>query len=125
MGLDMYAYRRGACQSKKEMTQIAQWRKHNRLHGFMEDLWISKGLQKGEIRLADDFNCVNLRLKKKDIKLLRKMIVSKDLPETGGFFFGNDSYDQYSYYIEEDLKFLDEAERALNNGEKIYYSSWW
>ena len=121
----MYAYRRGACQSKKEMTQIAQWRKHNRLHGFMEDLWLSKGLQKGKIRLADDFNCVNLRLKNKDIKLLRKMIVSKDLPETGGFFFGNDSYDQYSYYIEEDLKFLDEAERALNNGEKIYYSSWW
>ena len=42
MGLDMYAYRRGACQSKKEMTQIAEWRKHNRLHGYMEDLWISK-----------------------------------------------------------------------------------
>ena len=42
MGLDMYAYRRGACQSKKEMTQIAEWRKHNRLHGYMEDLWILK-----------------------------------------------------------------------------------
>jgi len=125
MGLDMYAYRRGACQSKKKMTQIAQWRKHNRLHGFMEDLWITKGLQKGEIRLADNFNCVNLRLKKKDIKLLRKMIVSKDLPETEGFFFGGDSYDHYSYYLEEDLKFLDEAERAFNNGEKVYYSSWW
>ena len=125
MGLDMYAYRRGACQSKKEMTQIAEWRKHNRLHGFMEDLWITKNMKKGKIRLADDFNCVNLRLKRKDIKSLRKMIVSRDLPETGGFFFGNDSYDQYSYYIEEDLKFLDEAERALNNGEKIYYSSWW
>ena len=121
----MYAYRRGACQSKKKMTQIAQWRKHNRLHGFMEDLWITKGLQKGEIRLADNFNCVNLRLKKKDIKLLRKMIVSKDLPETEGFFFGGDSYDHYSYYLEEDLKFIDEAERALNNGEKVYYSSWW
>ena len=125
MGLDMYAYRRGACQSKKEMTQIAEWRKHNRLHGYMEDLWISKGLEKGEIRRGDDFNCVNLRLKKKDIRTLANMILGKALPSTSGFFFGDDSYDHYSYYLEEDLKFIFEAKKALKEGDKIYYSSWW
>lgn len=121
----MYAYRRGACQSKKKMTQISEWRKHNRLHGFMEDLWISKGLEKGEIRHGHDFNCVNLRLKKKDIRRLANMVLGKALPSTSGFFFGSDSYDNYSYYLEEDLKFIFEAKKALKEGDKVYYSSWW
>ena len=72
-----------------------------------------------------DFNCVNLRLKKKDIKKLSKMIIGKKLPETEGFFFGSDSYEHYSHYLEEDLKFLSEARKAIDNGDKIYYSSWW
>ena len=125
MGLDMYAYRRGKCQSKKEMTQIAEWRKHNRLHGYMTELWIQKGLAKGEVRRGQDFNCVDLRLKKSDIKKLSKIIIGKKLPETEGFFFGGDSYEYYSHYLEEDLRFLSEARKAIDNGDKIYYSSWW
>ena len=125
MGLDMYAYRRGKGQSKQSMTQIAEWRKHNRLHGYMTDLWIQKGLEKGEIRNEMEFNCVNLRLKKKDIRKLSNIILGKVLPETEGFFFGSDSYGHYSYYLEEDLKFLAEARKAIKEGDKIYYSSWW
>lgn len=125
MGLDMYAYRKGKCQSKKNMTQIAEWRKHNRLHGYMTDLWIKKGLEKGEIRNEMEFNCVNLRLKKKDIRKLSNIILGKVLPETEGFFFGSDSYGHYSYYLEEDLKFLAEARKAIKEGDRIYYSSWW
>ena len=125
MGLDMYAYRRGRCDSKKDMTQIAEWRKHNRLHGYMTELWIQKGLEKGKVRSEMEFNCVNLRLRKKDIRKLSYMILGKTLPETEGFFFGSDSYEQYSYYLEEDLKFLSEASKAIKEGDKIYYSSWW
>lgn len=125
MGLDMYAYRRGKCQGKKNMTQIAEWRKHNRLHGYMTDLWIQKGLEKGKLRNEMEFNCVNLRLKKKDIRKLSNIILGKVLPETKGFFFGNDSYEHYSYYLEEDLRFLAEARKAIKEGDKIYYSSWW
>jgi len=125
MGLDMYAYRRGKCDSKKDMTQIAEWRKHNRLHGYMTDLWIARGLKKGEVRNEMEFNCVNLRLRKKDIKKLSYMILGKTLPKTEGFFFGSDSYDHYSYYLEQDLKFLSEASKAIKEGDKIYYSSWW
>mgnify|MGYP003652010820 FL=1 len=121
----MYAYRRGRCDSKKDMTKIAEWRKHNRLHGYMTDLWIARGLQKGQERYAMEFNCVNLRLRKKDIRKLSYMILGKTLPETEGFFFGSDSYEQYSYYLEEDLKFLSEASKAIKEGDKIYYSSWW
>jgi hypothetical protein len=125
MGLDMYAYRKGKCQSKEEMTQIAEWRKHNRLHGYMTQLWIEKGLEKGKTRFADDFNCVNLRLKKKDIRKLANMILGKALPNTSGFFFGSDSYEHYSHYLKEDLKFIFEAKKAIKNGDKVYYSSWW
>lgn len=125
MGLDMYAYRKGKCQSKEEMTQIAEWRKHNRLHGYMTQLWIEKGLEKGKTRHANNFNCVNLRLKKKDIRKLANTILGKALPSTTGFFFGSDSYEDYSYDLKEDLKFIFEAKKAIKNGDKVYYSSWW
>ena len=122
MGLDMYAYRRGKCQSKKEMTQIAEWRKHNRLHGYMTDLWMAKGFEKGEIRNEMDFNCVNLRLKKKDIKKLSKMIIGKKLPETEGFFFGNPAD---NHYYEQDLEFVNNAKAEVFLGLKVFYNSSW
>ena len=123
MGLDMYAYRRGKCQSKKEMTQIAEWRKHNRLHGYMTDLWIQKGLEEGEVRNEMEFNCVNLRLKKKDIKKLSKMIIGKKLPETEGFFFGSDELDQYD--IDNTERFIELATDALVADYAVFYYSWW
>ena len=119
MGLDMYAYRRKKGQSKDNMEEVMYWRKHNRLHGLMEDIYREKG---GE----DVFNCVTMRLKKKDMKRIMKTILGKDLKETQGFFFGEDSYDQYTeYYMSNDIKFLWAAYRAIDNGEKVYYDSWW
>ena len=49
MGLDMYAYKTSkVVEDKKEITddnreELAYWRKHNRLHGWMEELWEDKG----------------------------------------------------------------------------------
>ena len=40
MGLDMYAY---ALDENGEEESLADWRKHNRLHGWMEELWEEKG----------------------------------------------------------------------------------
>ena len=55
MGLDMYAYRhKGETLTNKERAiqdelpenrkpiQFADWRKHNRLQGFMQELWDKK-----------------------------------------------------------------------------------
>ena len=36
MGLDMIA-------NRVAKTEIGSWRKHNRLHGWMEELWREKG----------------------------------------------------------------------------------
>lgn len=119
MGLDMYAYRRKKGQSKDNMEEVMYWRKHNRLHGLMEDIYREKGG-------TDVFNCVTMRLKKKDMKRIMKTILGKDLKSTKGFFFGEDSYEGYSeYYLKDDLAFIEQMRQAIANGDKIYYSSWW
>jgi hypothetical protein len=42
MGLDMYAYARPPRKrNSDEDVSICDWRKHNRLQGWMEDLWES------------------------------------------------------------------------------------
>ena len=137
MGLDMYASRRAKIilvNSKKSndklnlsvgrtsAQEIASWRKHNRLHGWMEELWREKG-NEGE------FNTEELLLELIDITNLEKAIINDELPETGGFFFGIDSYeyeeDEIKWQKEQDLKFIKEARQAIMEGDEVLYNSWW
>ena len=89
MGLDQYAYRI----KNGEALEIAYWRKHNRLQGWMENLWVQRGKpnpQKDEDgNVIDEFNCVDLELDEEDLDKLEESLDSKELPETSGFFFGN------------------------------------
>ena len=139
MGLDMYAY---AVDENGEEESLADWRKHNRLHGFMEDLWESKGKPYDED--LDDldsngmgtFNCVPVELEVGDLEDLFECITNKTMPETGGFFFGDDSFSWEDddgnkpkegdyYYREKDLQFVIDACKAIKQGKKVYYNSWW
>ena len=66
------------------------WRKHNRLHGWMEELWSPKGKPydgKLEDNPLGDFNCVELELSLEDIEDLAVDIENQSLPETAGFFW--------------------------------------
>tara|TARA_X000000950_G_scaffold43209_2_gene48412 strand:- start:10174 stop:10584 length:411 start_codon:yes stop_codon:yes gene_type:complete len=136
MGLDMYAY---AKDSSGEEEQIANWRKHNRLHGWMEDLWEDKGKpfegDLGDVDI-DRFNCIPVELTLEDLDQLEADVNQKVLPETGGFFFGDDSFDWEDddgnkpkagdyYYKQTDLEFIEDARKAINEGKKVYYNSWW
>ena len=49
MGLDMYAYRKS---NKAEAIEIATWRKHNMLHGWMEKLYKTKKYLSLTVRLS-------------------------------------------------------------------------
>jgi hypothetical protein len=134
MGLDMYASRRAKIilvNSKKSndklnlsvgntsAQEIAYWRKHNRLHGWMEELWRGKG-NEGE------FNTEELLLELIDITNLEKSILKNELPTTEGFFFGSDSYEDYEEnYMVDDLKFVKEARQAIMEGDEVIYNSWW
>jgi len=114
MGLDMYAY-------KVERDLICSWRKHNRLHGWMENRWRERTGKE------DEFNCVDFYLDMEDLEQLEKDIFNFDLPETEGFFFGS-TYDEDEYikeYREQDLEFLEEAKQVVKSGGEICYSSWW
>ena len=122
MGLDQYAYRREADEDEDGNITIAEWRKHNRLHGWMEELYRDKG----GVETGNSFNCVELELTESDIEQLEAHITDKALPETEGFFFGGDSYEEYEeYHKNTDLEFIKEAYEAFESGQKVYYNSWW
>ena len=99
-----------------EKKELHYWRKHPNLQGWMENLYYEKG---GE---EDTFNCVNVQLTWEDLEELEKEIREGTLPQTVGFFFGDDSDD---YYKEETLEFIEEALLAIRKGYDVYYSSWW
>ena len=142
MGLDMYAYVAARDGQQKEFwadgefdpetgnyvndkvtkpIEIAYWRKHPNLHGWMEELWRSKGCP-----MADDedsmFNGVELELTWEDIDMLEEDIEQGALPGTSGFFFGDPADD---YYREDDLKFIQEARAQLFLGLRVFYNSSW
>ena len=126
MGLDQYAFR---VTENGERTEIACWRKHNRLQGWMESLYIKKGG-------IEEFNCVDVEIGWEDIIRLQEDVTNRSLPNTQGFFFGNDSYgidpdvvqpdDNGMYWdLQKDLEFIDIAKVALDCNDRVVYSSWW
>ncbi len=118
MGLDQFAY---AIDNNGEKEELAYWRKHPNLQGWMEDLWASKGRPNAH-EDSDDFNCVPVELTHEDLDALESAITNNELPSTTGFFFGSDSDDHYK---EKDLEFVQKAREALDSGITVVYDSWW
>jgi len=58
-----------------------------------------------------------------DLDYLEKDLKNQLLPETTGFFFGNNPPDDES--LEDDLKFISLAREAIEAGDAVYYDSWW
>jgi hypothetical protein len=134
MGLDMYAYVANKAGQQREyydgcvlvdgeytnpnVTQpreIAYWRKHPNLHGWMQQLWESQGN-------SGDFNGDELELTWQDLDALEEAVKNVELPGTSGFFFGNDADD---HYRERDLEFIKNARAELFMGLKVFYNSSW
>jgi hypothetical protein len=135
MGLDMYAYvatKPGQNDEYWESAQLdpetkeyvskvtkprelAYWRKHPNLHGWMHRLWNQKGFK-------GDFNGDELELTREDLDVLEQDVIEGNLPGTSGFFFGDDADE---YYQEEDLKFIREARAELFMGLRVFYNSSW
>ncbi len=128
MGLDQYAYaaaKADADWEKGEHREIAYWRKHPNLQGWMEQLWNSKGrpsLQQYSTNEDVMFNGVELELTWDDLEALENDIVAGNLPSTSGFFFGSNSDE---YYRQEDLAFVKQAKAELFSGLKVFYNSSW
>lgn len=100
----------------QESEEIYYWRKHPNLHGWMEQLYRSKGGK-------EEFNCVNVMLTNEDLEKLKEDIAGKGLPSTSGFFFGQSSDNDDERQA--DLKFVEIAQDAIEEGYTVYYTSWW
>jgi hypothetical protein len=100
---------------KDDVDEIAYWRKHPNLQGWMQRLYRKKG---GE---SANFNCVPVVLEASDLDALEHDVLNDLLPETIGFFFGMSSPEDK----EDDLKFIEKARAAIQSGRVVYYSSWW
>jgi hypothetical protein len=119
MGLDQFAY----TTKGKNKEEIAYWRKHNALHGWMENLWEKQGCPKKHDE-DGSFNCIPLELNMENLDKLEQDILGSSLPETQGFFFGADSRDD-DHYKEKTLEFIATARQAIKDGKKVFYDSWW
>jgi len=95
--------------------EIAYWRKHPNLHGWMHKLWNERGH-------SGSFNGDELELTAEDLDRLEHVVEHGKLPSTSGFFFGNDADD---YYKVQDLKFIQDARAELIVGMKVFYNSSW
>lgn len=120
MGLDQYAYiasKAGTNWDDASRQEIAYWRKHPNLQGWMQKLWESKGN-------SGEFNGDELELTWDDIDKLEKDIKSGVVAklDTTGFFFGRPSDD---VYYEDDLKFCVNAKAETFLGRKVFYNSSW
>ena len=123
MGLDQYGIaRKGEPKTDEDgytfyedEMELAYWRKHPSLQGWMEDLWIEKGN-------SGEFNCVDVELTLGDLDSMEEALDENALPETVGFFFGENSEE---HYAEQDREFIREARAAIKRGYKVVYSSWW
>jgi hypothetical protein len=124
MGLDQFAR---TVDNEGNKVEIAYWRKHPNLQGWMENLWEAKGkpgldeANMGGMGLSD-FNCVPLELNKDDLNDLEDAVCGNGLPNTVGFFFGNNSDDHYK---QQDLEFIRKARETLDSGLTVVYDSWW
>lgn len=139
MGLDQYAYSRPPRKrNSDDDVQLMEWRKHNRLQGWMQQLWEDKGCPNAQTEGDEmgDFNCVELQLTAQDIDDLEYSINNFELPEANGFFWGSDSYfwnnednepfpENEYWYKSNDLMFIESARKALDNKHRIYYSCWY
>ena len=142
MGLDMYAYvasKRGQYNEFYENAEfngttndfesdtvtkpyeIAYWRKHPNLHGWMEQLWVSKGRPRQSVGWPI-FNGIELELTWDDLDNLERAIRNGQLPDTEGFFFGKPSD---NHYYEQDLEFVNNAKAEVFLGLKVFYNSSW
>lgn len=154
MGLDQYAYIAARANQRDEFydqeglafdgkdwvvpeggfakpRELAYWRKHPNLQGWMERLWLHKNgyalsedQQFIEGKQAPDFNGVELELTWEDIDCLEQDIKKGVVAQlnTSGFFFGDPSDD---YYRDKDLAFVKQAKAEVFCGLRVFYNSSW
>lgn len=125
-GAELDQYGKSVNTKVSEPRELAYWRKHPNLQGWMESLWKKKmheaNQELPESQWDSSFNGIELELTAEDLDALERAVKKHQLPKTSGFFFGNDS-DQH--YYQHDLEFIKNARAELFMGLKVFYNSSW
>ena len=125
-GAELDQYGKSVNTKVSEPRELAYWRKHPNLQGWMESLWKKKmheaNQELPESEWDSSFNGIELELTAEDLDALERAVKKHQLPKTSGFFFGNDS-DQH--YYQHDLEFINKARAELFMGLKVFYNSSW
>tara|TARA_R110002051_G_scaffold317971_1_gene399707 strand:- start:255 stop:590 length:336 start_codon:yes stop_codon:yes gene_type:complete len=111
MGLDQFAFAR----KDGEQIEIATWRKHADLEGWMARVYQARNPSKAD----HEFNCVELKLFEGDLSRLKKE--HKDLEQAVGFFWGTSCCED----TVSTQAFIDKAGALIEDGWEIIYTSWW
>ena len=111
MGLDQYAFAR----KDGEQIEIATWRKHADLEGWMARVYQARNPSKAD----HEFNCVELKLFEGD--LVRLESEHSNLEQAIGFFWGTSRLTD----VEDTQAFIDKAKVLMEDGWEIIYTSWW
>lgn len=129
MGLDQYAYSisrddMNLLQSQEYLDgelaietqdELAYWRKHADLNGYMEKLYFQGG------SMDETFNGQPLELDKEDLLELKRIVDADELETATGFFWGvSDERDK-----EPTLEFIQRALQAIEEGKVVYYCCSW
>lgn len=108
--------------NQPEPRELAYWRKHPNLQGWMEQLWRERGCPGAPDGDNSEFNGVELELDWEAIDRLEQAIRDDELPTTQGFFFGADSDEHYRH---RDLEFCRLARAELFLKLRVFYNSSW
>ena len=106
-----------------ESKEIAYWRKHSDLNGYMSNMYYDRGGQE------DSFNCIPLLLSKEDIEKIiidHKAHLDKNnifkVEEARGFFWGQSDISNWEQSLEDFERILKETDW---DNSTIYYHCWW
>jgi len=134
MGLDMYLsgrkYVGGHWQREEPIRKednhpissvevsLGYWRKHRKLHGFIVNTFAE----------GEDL-CQEIELDTKALRKIATALRSDILPDTEGFFFGNEDIDEEEKkQAEEYAQQIEQAIEWLNEGDwerSVYYQASW
>lgn len=102
--------------------EIAYWRKHSDLNGYMERMYTNRGGK-------ESFNCVPLYLKREDIHQIIADIEKHldpncdyEIAESSGFFWGETDREKWENSLDDFKRILDNTDW---DNETVYYSCWW
>ena len=134
MGLDQFAYRISfeeegnsileSIPEEVDREEIQYWRKNRFIHNWIEEnVYFLKA--KEVLDKIEEFDTIYVKLNEFDLEQLKQDILSDKIKEYDmkGFFFGSQDYNEKMK--EEDLKFVENALKAIKEGDEIYYYSWW